>query len=267
MRQTKKTVKSLIRLKQEGKKISMLTSYDYTIAKIVDSTGIDVILVGDSLSNVFQGNETTIPVTIEEMIYHAKAVTKAVKQAFVVIDMPFGSYQVNEDLALSNAIKLIKETNAQAVKLEGGVEIANTILKIVSAGIPVMGHLGLTPQSIHQLGSFDLQATSNEAQEKILSDAIALENAGCFALVLEKIPSSIAKIISATLTIPVIGIGAGNQCDGQVLVINDLLGLDPTFKPKFVRQYMNLNELIAKAVQSYIEDVSNGQFPNEHESY
>ena len=267
MRHTKKTVKSLIRLKQEGKKISMLTSYDYTIAKIVDSTGIDVILVGDSLSNVFQGNETTIPVTIEEMIYHAKAVTKAVKQAFVVIDMPFGSYQVNEDLALSNAIKLIKETNAQAVKLEGGVEIASTIFKIVSAGIPVMGHLGLTPQSIHQLGSFDLQATSNEAQEKILSDAIALENAGCFALVLEKIPSSIAKTISATLTIPVIGIGAGNQCDGQVLVINDLLGLDPTFKPKFVRQYMNLNELIAKAVESYIEDVKNGQFPNEQETY
>jgi 3-methyl-2-oxobutanoate hydroxymethyltransferase len=204
---------------------------------------------------------------MEEMIYHAKAVTKAVKQAFVVIDMPFGSYQVNEDLALSNAIKLIKETNAQAVKLEGGVEIANTIFKIVSAGIPVMGHLGLTPQSIHQLGSFDLQATSNEAQEKILSDAIALENAGCFALVLEKIPSSIAKIISATLTIPVIGIGAGNQCDGQVLVINDLLGLDPTFKPKFVRHYMNLNELIAKAVESYIEDVKNGQFPNEQETY
>jgi 3-methyl-2-oxobutanoate hydroxymethyltransferase len=245
----------------------MLTSYDYTIAKIVDSTGIDVILVGDSLSNVFQGNETTIPVTIEEMIYHAKAVTKAVKQAFVVIDMPFGSYQVNEDLALSNAIKLIKETNAPAVKLEGGVEIANTIFKIVSAGIPVMGHLGLTPQSIHQLGSFDLQATSNEAQEKILNDAIALEKAGCFALVLEKIPSSIAKTISATLTIPVIGIGAGNQCDGQVLVINDLLGLDPTFKPKFVRQYMNLNELIAKAVESYIEDVKNGQFPNEQETY
>ena len=267
MRHTKKTVKSLIRLKQEGKKISMLTSYDYTIAKIVDSTGIDVILVGDSLSNVFQGNETTIPVTIEEMIYHAKAVTKAVKQAFVVIDMPFGSYQVNEDLALSNAIKLIKETNAPAVKLEGGVEIANTIFKIVSAGIPVMGHLGLTPQSIHQLGSFDLQATSNEAQEKILNDAIALEKAGCFALVLEKIPSSIAKTISATLTIPVIGIGAGNHCDGQVLVINDLLGLDPTFKPKFVRQYMNLNELIAKAVESYIEDVKNGQFPNEQETY
>lgn len=267
MRHTKKTVKSLIKLKQDGKKISMLTSYDYTIAKIVDSTGIDVILVGDSLSNVFQGNETTIPVTLEEMIYHAKAVTKAVKQAFVVIDMPFGSYQVNEDLALSNAIKLIKETNAPAVKLEGGAEIAKTIMKIVSAGIPVMGHLGLTPQSIHQLGSFELQATSNEAQEKILKDAIALENAGCFALVIEKIPSTIAQIISATLTIPVIGIGAGNQCDGQVLVINDLLGLDPTFKPKFVRGYLNLNDLISKAVESYIEDVKSGQFPNEHEAY
>jgi len=267
MRPTKRTVKSLIKLKQEGKKISMLTAYDFTIAKIIDSAGVDIVLVGDSLSNVFQGNDTTIPVTIEEMIYHAKAVVKGVKQAFVVIDMPFGSYQVNEDAALFNAIKIIKETNAPAVKLEGGIEIASTIFKIVSAGIPVMGHLGLTPQSIHQLGSFELQATSKEAQDKILSDAIALENAGCFALVLEKIPSSIAKTISSTLTIPVIGIGAGNQCDGQVLVINDLLGLEPSFKPKFVRQYLNLNELITKAVQSYIEDVSNSQFPNEHESY
>jgi 3-methyl-2-oxobutanoate hydroxymethyltransferase len=257
----------LIKLKQEGKKISMLTAYDFTIAKIIDSAGIDIVLVGDSLSNVFQGNDTTIPVTIEEMIYHAKAVVKGVKQAFVVIDMPFGSYQVNEDAALLNAIKIIKETNAPAVKLEGGIEIANTICKIVSAGIPVMGHLGLTPQSIHQLGSFELQATTKEAQDKILSDAIALENAGCFALVLEKIPSSIAKIITSTLTIPVIGIGAGNQCDGQVLVVNDLLGLEPSFKPKFVRQYLNLNELITKAVASYIEDVEKSQFPNEHESY
>lgn len=267
MRPTRTTVKSLIKLKQEGKKISMLTAYDFTIAKIIDSAGVDIVLVGDSLSNVFQGNDTTIPVTIEEMIYHAKAVVKGVKQAFVVIDMPFGSYQVNEDAALFNAIKIIKETNAPAVKLEGGIEIANTIFKIVSAGIPVMGHLGLTPQSIHQLGSFELQATSKEAQDKILSDAIALENAGCFALVLEKIPSSIAKTISSTLTIPVIGIGAGNQCDGQVLVVNDLLGLEPSFKPKFVRQYLNLNELITKAVASYIEDVEKGQFPNEHESY
>jgi 3-methyl-2-oxobutanoate hydroxymethyltransferase len=245
----------------------MLTAYDFTMAKIIDSAGIDIILVGDSLSNVFQGNDTTIPVTIEEMIYHAKAVIKAVKQAFVVIDMPFGSYQVNEDAALQNAIKIIKETNAPSVKLEGGIEITNTIFKIVSAGIPVMGHLGLTPQSIHQLGSFELQATTKEAQEKILSDAIALENAGCFALVLEKIPSSIAKTISSTLRIPVIGIGAGNQCDGQVLVINDLLGLEPSFKPKFVRQYLNLNELITQSVQSYIEDVSKGEFPNEHETY
>ena len=267
MRSTKTTVKSLIKLKQEGKKISMLTAYDFTIAKIIDSAGIDIVLVGDSLSNVFQGNDTTIPVTIEEMIYHAKAVVKGVKQAFVVIDMPFGSYQVNVDAALLNAIKIIKETNAPAVKLEGGIEIANTIFKIVSSGIPVMGHLGLTPQSIHQLGSFELQATTKEAQDKILSDAIALENAGCFALVLEKIPSSIAKIISSTLTIPVIGIGAGNHCDGQVLVINDLLGLEPSFKPKFVRQYLNLNELITKAVATYIEDVERGQFPNEHESY
>jgi len=267
MKQTKKTIKSIIKLKEEGKKISMLTSYDFSMATILDFSDIDIILVGDSLSNVFQGNDTTLPVTVEEMIYHAKAVVKAAKHALVVVDMPFGSFQVNEDKAIENAIKITKESNAQAVKLEGGIEIEKVISKIVSAGIPVMGHVGLTPQSIHQLGSFELQANTKESQEKILEDAIALENAGCFALVLEKIPSSIAKEISSKLRIPIIGIGAGNHCDGQVLVINDLVGLNPTFKPKFVRQYLNLHKLISDSVKQYIDDVKSGNFPSGSESY
>jgi 3-methyl-2-oxobutanoate hydroxymethyltransferase len=267
MKTEQKTIKSLQALKQSSKKITMLTAYDFTFAKIIDAAGIDIVLVGDSLSNVYQGNETTLPVTLDEMIYHAKAVVKGSKNAFVVVDMPFGSYQVNDELALENAIKIIKETNASAVKIEGGQEIVMQVKKITTAGIPVMGHLGLTPQSIHQLGSFDTQATSAKAQEKILKDAIELEKAGCFAIVLEKIPSSIAKEISTTLSIPVIGIGAGSHCDGQVLVINDLLGLDPTFKPKFVRNYLNLHELMTKSVKEYIHDIQNIGFPSDHESY
>jgi len=267
MKTDQKTIKSLQALKQSSKKITMLTAYDFTFAKIIDAAGIDIILVGDSLSNVYQGNETTLPVTIEEIIYHAKAVVKGTKNAFVVVDMPFGSYQVNDELALINAIKIIKESNASAVKIEGGQEILMQVKKITTVGIPVMGHLGLTPQSIHQLGSFDTQATSAKAQEKILKDAIELEKAGCFAIVLEKIPSSIAKEISTTLSIPVIGIGAGSHCDGQVLVINDLLGLDPTFKPKFVRNYLNLHELMTKSVKEYIHDIQNIGFPSDHESY
>jgi len=267
MKTEQKTIKSLQALKQSSKKITMLTAYDFTFAKIIDAAGIDIILVGDSLSNVYQGNETTLPVTIEEIIYHAKAVVKGTKNAFVVVDMPFGSYQVNDELALINAIKIIKESNASAVKIEGGQEILMQVKKITTVGIPVMGHLGLTPQSIHQLGSFDTQATSAKAQEKILKDAIELEKAGCFAIVLEKIPSSIAKEISTTLSIPVIGIGAGSHCDGQVLVINDLLGLDPTFKPKFVRNYLNLHELMTKSVKEYIHDIQNIGFPSDHESY
>jgi 3-methyl-2-oxobutanoate hydroxymethyltransferase len=263
----KHTIKTISKLKQEGKKISMLTCYDYSMASILDSSEIDLILVGDSLSNVFQGNDTTIPVTVDEMIYHAKAVVKGVKHALVVVDMPFGSYQINEEKALSNAIKIIKESNAPALKLEGGIEIEKTISRIVAAGIPVMGHLGLTPQSIHQLGSFELQATTKSSQEKILEDAIALEKAGCFAIVLEKIPSHISKEISNQLSIPIIGIGAGNHCDGQVLVINDLIGLDPTFKPKFVRQYLNAHKLISDAVKLYVNDVNSGKFPSDLESY
>jgi 3-methyl-2-oxobutanoate hydroxymethyltransferase len=261
------TTNTLHEMKERGEKISMLTSYDYSMARLVDGAGIDVILVGDSASNVMAGHETTLPITLDQMIYHAQGVVRAAKRCLVVVDLPFGSYQGNSKEALNSAIRIMKESGAHAVKMEGGAEIRESIQRILTAGIPVMGHLGLTPQSIHQLGSFELQATSKEAQDKILSEAIALENAGCFALVLEKIPSSIAKIISSTLTIPVIGIGAGNQCDGQVLVVNDLLGLEPSFKPKFVRQYLNLNELITKAVASYIEDVEKGQFPNEHESY
>lgn len=263
----KHTIKTISNLKQEAKKISMLTCYDYSMASILDSSEIDIILVGDSLSNVFQGNDTTIPVTVDEMIYHAKAVVKGVKHALVVVDMPFGSYQINEEKALSNAIKIIKESNAPALKLEGGIEIEKTISRIVAAGIPVMGHLGLTPQSIHQLGSFELQANTKSSQEKILEDAIALEKAGCFAIVLEKIPSHIAKEISNQLSIPIIGIGAGNHCDGQVLVINDLIGLDPTFKPKFVRQYLNAHKLISDAVKLYVNDVNSGKFPSDLESY
>lgn len=263
----KKTIKTLFQMKQDGQPISMLTAYDYTFARILDAAAIDIILVGDSLSNVFQGNETTLPVTLEEMIYHGKAVMKAVKQAFVVIDLPFGTYQVNDSEALKNAIQLLKNTNAQAVKLEGGQEISNTITKIVQSGIPVMGHLGLTPQSIHQLGSYELQATSQEAKDQLNEDAIALERAGCFAIVLEKIPADLATEITSSLTIPVIGIGAGSGCDGQVLVINDLLGLDESFKPKFVRNYLKLNASILEAVQLYIKDVKTKKFPNANESY
>ncbi|HQS25120.1 MAG TPA: 3-methyl-2-oxobutanoate hydroxymethyltransferase [Sediminibacterium sp.] len=267
MTANKKTIKTLFQMKQDGQPISMLTAYDYTFARILDAAAIDIILVGDSLSNVFQGNETTLPVTLEEMIYHGKAVMKAVKQAFVVIDLPFGTYQVNDSEALKNAIQLLKNTNAQAVKLEGGQEISNTITKIVQSGIPVMGHLGLTPQSIHQLGSYELQATSQEAKDQLKEDAIALERAGCFAIVLEKIPADLATEITSLLPIPVIGIGAGSGCDGQVLVINDLLGLDESFKPKFVRNYLKLNASILEAVQLYIKDVKTKKFPNANESY
>ena len=267
MTSVKKTIKTLFQMKQTGQPISMLTAYDYTFARILDAAAIDIILVGDSLSNVFQGNETTLPVTLEEMIYHGKAVMKAVTQAFVVINLPFGTYQVNDSEALKNAIQLLKNTNAQAVKLEGGQEISNTITKILQSGIPVMGHLGLTPQSIHQLGSYELQATSPEAKEQLKADAVALERAGCFAIVLEKIPADLATEIASSLSIPVIGIGAGNGCDGQVLVINDLLGLDESFKPKFVRNYLNLNTSILEAVQLYIKDVKTKKFPNSNESY
>jgi 3-methyl-2-oxobutanoate hydroxymethyltransferase len=265
--QTKKTIKIIQALKQEGKSISMLTAYDFTTASLLDAAGVDMILVGDSLSNVFMGNETTIAVTVEQMIYHAKAVMNGVKQALVVVDMPFGSYQISDSQAVENAIHIFKHSAAHAVKLEGGIEIASSVQKIVAAGIPVMGHLGLTPQSIHQLGSYEVQAKTTEAQINLMENAKALEAAGCFAIVLEKVPKTIATEIALNLKIPVIGIGAGNGCNGQVLVINDLLGMNPGFKPKFVRKYTNLHEVISEAVSAFIKDVQLKDFPNDQESY
>jgi len=263
----KRTIKSILKMKQDRLPIAMLTAYDYTFASIFDAVGIDIVLVGDSVSNVFSGNETTIPVTLNEMIYHAKAVMKGVQNALVVVDMPFGSYQISTESALENAIQIFKETGVQALKLEGGKEIATTIKKIVDAGIPIMGHLGLTPQSIHQLGSYEVQAKSTEAQQVLIENAKYLQDAGCFSLVLEKVPASISKKISEQLSIPVIGIGAGNGCDGQVLVMHDMLGLNPNFNPKFVRKYANLHDIVSDAVKNYLHDVGSKDFPNEKESY
>lgn len=267
MSNNKQTVKSILQKKVDGTPISMLTAYDFTFASIIDAAGIDIILVGDSVSNVFSGNDTTIPVTVEEMIYHSKAVMKAAKQSLVIIDMPFGSYQISEQEALANAIKIFKNTGVQALKLEGGKEVSTSIAKIVAAGIPVMGHLGLTPQHIHQLGSYEVQAKSEEAQQRLMENAIALEEAGCFSIVLEKVPASIAQKIASQLRIPVIGIGAGNGCDGQVLVMHDLLGLNPSFHPKFVRKYADLFSIVTNAVTNYVADVRSKDFPNNGESY
>jgi 3-methyl-2-oxobutanoate hydroxymethyltransferase len=265
--QNKKTVKAILKMKTDGLPITSVTAYDYSFASIIDAAGVDIILVGDSVSNVFSGNETTIPVTLEEMVYHTKAVLKGVQQAMVVVDMPFGTYQISEESAMQNAIQIFKVTGVQAIKMEGGKELHNTIKKIVSAGIPVMGHLGLTPQSIHQFGSFGLQAKSVEEQQLLLENAKSLEEAGCFSIVLEKVPASIAKTISEQLKIPVIGIGAGNGCDGQVLVMHDILGLNPNFKPKFVRQYVDLFSIVLDAIKAFKTDVQSKDFPNELESY
>ena len=261
------TTKSLGLLKSKGIKISALTAYDFITAKLLDEAGIDLILVGDSLSNVFQGNETTLPVTMDEMIYHTKAVAKGVNRAMIVVDMPFMSYQLNVDEAFKNAGRIMKETPAGAVKLEGGERIAETINKITKYGIPVIGHIGLMPQSIHQYGGYSERGKTDEEAEEILRDAKIIEDAGAFALVLEKIPTDLAKKVTALLTIPTIGIGAGAQCDGQILVTPDMLGLNTDFHPRFVRYYSTLAEEISKAVKSYIEDVKNGSFPSEKESY
>jgi 3-methyl-2-oxobutanoate hydroxymethyltransferase len=265
--QNKKTVKHILKMKQDSEPITMVTAYDYSFASIIDAAGIDIILVGDSASNVFSGNDTTIPISLNEMIYHAKAVMKGTQKAMVVVDMPFGTYQISVENALENAIQIFKETGVQGLKLEGGKEIAGTIKKIVDAGIPVMGHLGLTPQSIHQLGSFEVQAKSIVAQDLLLENSKELESAGCFSIVLEKVPASIAKKISSELSIPIIGIGAGNGCDGQVLVMHDLLGLNPNFNPKFVRKYADLNAIVSAAIKNYVQDVKSRDFPNESESY
>ncbi len=261
------TTHRLLEMKERGEKITMLTAYDYTSAKIVDEAGIDMILVGDSAANVMAGHETTLPITLNQMIYHAQSVTRAVKNPLVVVDMPFGTYQGNAMEAVSNAIRIMKESQADAVKVEGGAQVLESISKILSTGIPVMGHLGLTPQSIHKFGTYAVRAKEEAEAAQLLEDAIALERTGCFAIVLEKIPAKLAAKVSKALKIPVIGIGAGGDCDGQVLVMHDMLGLNNGFSPKFLRRYANLHDEYLKAFRQYIEDVRSGDFPNENEQY
>jgi 3-methyl-2-oxobutanoate hydroxymethyltransferase len=261
------TTNTLQKMKSNGEKISMITAYDFSFAKLFDAAGIDVILVGDSASNVMAGHETTLPITLEQMIYHAQSVLRAISRCLVVVDLPFGTYQSNSDIALASAIRIMKETGAHAIKLEGGEEALDSIKRIVNAGIPVMGHLGLTPQSIYKFGTYTVRAKEEEEANKLRRDALLLQEAGCFATVLEKIPAQLAKEVSNSLHMPTIGIGAGNDCDGQVLVMHDMLGINTEFKPRFLRQYLNLHEQITGAVQHYITDVKSGDFPNESESY
>ncbi len=263
----KVTTHQLQEMKRRGEKISMLTAYDYTMAKIIDHAGIDVILVGDSASNVMAGHETTLPITLDQMIYHASSVIRAIDRALVVVDLPFGSYQGNSKEALTSAIKIMKESGAHAVKLEGGREIKDSIERILSAGIPVMGHLGLTPQSIYKFGTYTVRAKEEEEAARLLEDAKILEESGCFALVLEKIPATLATEVAKSITIPVIGIGAGGGVDGQVLVTHDMLGMTHEFSPRFLRRYLNLYESMSSAFQQYIKDVKSKDFPNESEQY
>lgn len=263
----KVTTHTLLAMKANAEKIAMLTAYDYSTALILDDAGIDVLLVGDSASNVMAGHETTLPITLDQMIYHASSVVRAVNRALVVVDLPFGSYQGNSKEALQSSIRIMKESGAHAVKLEGGAEVRESIERIVLAGVPVMGHLGLTPQSIYKFGTYTVRAKEEAEANKLIEDAKILQDAGCFALVLEKIPAALAKKVSESLNIPVIGIGAGPYVDGQVLVVNDLLGLTKGFKPRFLRQYLNLYEEINTAVKSYITDVKTKDFPNEKEQY
>ncbi len=261
------TTNTLQKMKTAGEKISMITAYDFSFAQIFDAAGIDVILVGDSASNVMAGNETTLPITMEQMIYHAQSVVRGVNRCLVVVDLPFGSYQGNSREALNSAIKIMKETGGHAVKLEGGEHEVESIKRIVNSGVPVMGHLGLTPQSIYKFGTYTVRAKEEEEAEQLKKDALLLQEAGCFAIVLEKIPAALAQEVSASLHIPTIGIGAGGKCDGQVLVMHDMLGINTEFKPRFLRQYLNLNEQITGAVQHYIKDVKANDFPNETEQY
>ena len=261
------TTSQLKKMKEQGEKISMITSYDYSMAQIVDGAGIDIILVGDSAANVMAGHKTTLPITLDQMIYHASSVVRGVERAFVVCDMPFGTYQGDPITALHSAVRIMKESGSDGVKLEGGEEIIDSVKKIITAGIPVMGHLGLTPQSVHQLGGYGLQAKEEAAAEKLIADAKMLEEAGCFAVVLEKIPAALAKRVSEALTIPTIGIGAGVGTDGQVLVIHDMLGINKGFSPKFLRRYADLHTIMTEAVSHYIEDVKSCDFPNENEQY
>lgn len=263
----KVTTHTLIEMKMRGEKISMLTAYDYSMAKIFDAAKIDVLLVGDSASNVMHGHETTLPITLDEMISHASAVIRAVSRALVVVDLPFGSYQGNSKEALNSAIRIMKEAEAHAVKLEGGEEVAESVKRILTAGIPVMGHLGLTPQSIYKFGTYEVRAKEEAEAQKLLHDAQLLEQAGCFAIVLEKIPSQLAKQVTQMVKIPVIGIGAGAEVDGQVLVSHDMLGINKDFSPKFLRRYLNLYDQIQIAVEQYVADVKSVDFPNEKEQY
>lgn len=261
------TTQSLEKLKKEGRKISMLTAYDYSMAKLIDGAGIDVILVGDSASNVMAGHETTLPITLDQMIYHATSVVRAVERALIVVDIPFGYYQGDSKLALTSAIRIMKESGAHAVKIEGGEEIKESIIRILSAGIPVMGHLGLTPQSIYKFGTYNVRAKEKEEALKVECGAELLQSLGCFSIVLEKIPASLADKIAKKLSIPVIGIGAGGGVDGQVLVMHDMLGINVDFNPRFIRKYANLHEVVNGAVKNYIADVKSGSFPNEKEQY
>lgn len=261
------TVKSLIEMKKNGEKISMLTAYDYSMAKIVDSANVDVILVGDSASNVMAGHETTLPITLDQMIYHATSVVRAINRALIVVDIPFGSYQSNPKEALRSAIRIMKESGAHAVKVEGGLEIKESVKRILHAGIPVMGHLGLTPQSIYKFGTYTVRAKEEEEAKKLKEDAKMLEKAGCFGIVLEKIPAELAKEVAESVSIPVIGIGAGNGVDGQVLVVHDLLGMTHEFNPRFLRRYLNLYDEMSNAISQYVTDVKSSDFPNENEQY
>ncbi|MGE0771004.1 MAG: 3-methyl-2-oxobutanoate hydroxymethyltransferase [Cyclobacteriaceae bacterium] len=261
------TTHQLQEMKNRGEKISMLTAYDYSMARIIDGAGIDVILVGDSASNVMAGNETTLPITLDQMIYHATSVVKAVNRALVVVDIPFGYYQGSSGEALRSSIRIMKESGAHAVKLEGGSEVKDSVLRILSAGVPVMGHLGLTPQSIYKFGTYTVRAKEEAEAEKLLEDALLLQECGCFALVLEKIPAALAKKVASKLSIPIIGIGAGPDVDGQVLVMQDMLGITKDFKPRFLRRYADLNVVITEAVGKYIDDIKAKRFPSEDEKY
>lgn len=261
------TTNTLKELKRKNEKIACLTAYDFSMATLVDAAGIELILVGDSASNVMAGHETTLPITLDQMIYHAQGVVRGVKRALVVVDLPFGSYQGNSEEALRSAIKIMKESGAHAVKMEGGKEIEESIIRVLSAGIPVMGHLGLTPQSIYKFGTYTVRAKEEEEAELLIENAKLLQDLGCFALVLEKIPAKLATLVSQQIEIPTVGIGAGNGCDGQILVVHDLLGINKDFSPRFLRRYADLAGIMHEAFTSYIEDVKSGNFPNQKESY
>ena len=265
--QSRVTIKILNQMKNNSEKISMLTAYDFSFAKIIDEAGIDIILVGDSASNVMAGHETTLPITLDQMIYHASSVVRAVNRALIVVDLPFGTYQADSKEALKSAIKIMKESGAHAVKLEGGYQAKESIERIIQAGIPVMGHLGLTPQSIYKFGTYEVRAKDKQEADTLLNDALMLEEIGCFSVLLEKIPNTLSKEVSSKLTVPIIGIGAGSHVDGQVLVLQDMLGMNKDFSPRFLRRYLDLDSLVGNAVKKYSTDIKSGDFPNEEEQY